>query len=326
MTSRAALLAAAIDTEAAIIATLIERRIVPAGARRMPHPHELRAGTRFAELDRIVVDAAALVSRRVDPVREFILDALADVLAASLNAPDPWQAVEALADWTDPTNAATIPGLTDLLDSTRAQVTTDLVNAARAAYDEAATEPVRQGVPGPPVNGFNAAAVRPAAEAHARQAARAPVDRLLDVAAQAGTNAATLPGATGASVVEAALDAAEQASRAGAEDLARQAANVAHGLGRTQALAATPDPVAVYASELLDGNTCGPCAEIDGRTYVDLDAALADYPGGGGYVACSGGSRCRGTLVLVHGAEAPPTHDDPRQGPAAPRGPLDTPP
>lgn len=98
---------------------------------------------------------------------------------------------------------------------------------------------------------------------------------------------------------------------AGPEDLARQAANVAHGLGRRDAQTALPEPDEVYASELLDRNTCGPCATVDGTEYGSLEEGLADYPGAGGYYACDGGSRCRGTLVIVWPQEADATRARP---------------
>lgn len=58
-------------------------------------------------------------------------------------------------------------------------------------------------------------------------------------------------------------------------------------------------PQATYVStEILDGSTCAPCREVDGKKYETLAAARAAYPSGG-YVDCLGGSRCRGTLVAV---------------------------
>jgi hypothetical protein len=54
-----------------------------------------------------------------------------------------------------------------------------------------------------------------------------------------------------------------------------------------------------YASEILDNNTCSPCAGVDGRQYNTLSESEQDYPGGG-FVDCSGGDRCRGTLVAVY--------------------------
>lgn len=81
---------------------------------------------------------------------------------------------------------------------------------------------------------------------------------------------------------------------------------------------------AIYASEVMDSNTCGPCEEIDGREYENLDEAEEDYPQGG-YVDCEGGLRCRGTLVAEYGpaAEAPPPPEAP-EPPAPP--PVITPP
>lgn len=55
----------------------------------------------------------------------------------------------------------------------------------------------------------------------------------------------------------------------------------------------------IYASEILDNNTCASCAANDGTEYPDIDAAEQDYPFGG-YTECAGGGRCRGTLVKVY--------------------------
>lgn len=73
-----------------------------------------------------------------------------------------------------------------------------------------------------------------------------------------------------------------------------QAMNAGRGLtfGSSQ-------PSRIYASELLDNNTCTPCVGVDGTEYTSMDDAERDYPGGG-FVSCSGGPRCRGTLVAVY--------------------------
>lgn len=317
-----ALLAAEVE----LLEELIAKGILPPGARRTPTAPELRAGVRFAELDRIVNDAAALITRKADRVRDHVLDGLAENLAGTLAQPDPWAALEDLARLTDPTDPAAIAGLADTLRVVEDEIAADLTATARAGYAEALDEGRRQGLPDrllPTAGDAATDNVQAAARAHAKAVAQTPATRLLDVAAKAGANAATIPGATGGSVVEAALDAAEQASRKGIEDAARQAANVTHGLGRAEAQAGMPDPREVYASELLDRNTCGPCATVDGRTYESLEAGLVDYPGAGGYVGCDGGARCRGTLVLVHKTEARPTLDNPGSGPGAPGGPAD---
>ncbi|KUF18457.1 phage portal protein [Streptomyces silvensis] len=46
----------------------------------------------------------------------------------------------------------------------------------------------------------------------------------------------------------------------------------------------------------IDDNTCGPCADNDGRVYRNRAQAYKDYPGGRGYVKCVGaehGNECR---------------------------------
>jgi len=59
--------------------------------------------------------------------------------------------------------------------------------------------------------------------------------------------------------------------------------------------------VTLYASELLDVNTCGACIGVDGQELSQEDA-FALY-GGGGYIDCEGGPRCRGTVVAVYEGE-----------------------
>lgn len=58
-------------------------------------------------------------------------------------------------------------------------------------------------------------------------------------------------------------------------------------------------PKTVYASELLDANTCTRCNAIDGEEWPTVAAAEESYPIGG-YVDCEGGLRCRGTLVAEY--------------------------
>lgn len=56
----------------------------------------------------------------------------------------------------------------------------------------------------------------------------------------------------------------------------------------------------IYASELMDENTCDACSAIDETQYDTMADAISDYPSGG-FVDCQGGMRCRGTLVAVYG-------------------------
>lgn len=98
---------------------------------------------------------------------------------------------------------------------------------------------------------------------------------------------------------------------------------------RTSALEAAAGVASVYALEILDGNTCDECEQIDGQEYQSLAEARVDYPGiGGGYVRCKGRTRCRGSLVIVYATEAPPEGQgplpvpppEPAPEPAAPAG------
>lgn len=72
----------------------------------------------------------------------------------------------------------------------------------------------------------------------------------------------------------------------------------------------TSGPVgALYATEVMDSNTCGPCRAIDGRWICntdDLGPLWALYPLAG-YVDCKGRERCRGTVT---GAWRPQTTKD----------------
>lgn len=91
---------------------------------------------------------------------------------------------------------------------------------------------------------------------------------------------------------------------------ARSTASTVEGATRTAVAPVIAVPSAIYASELLDRNTCTPCSHVDGREYARLADALVDYPSGQ-YVGCDGGDRCRGTLVYVWPTEAPPTQQAP---------------
>lgn len=72
-----------------------------------------------------------------------------------------------------------------------------------------------------------------------------------------------------------------------------------YGIGRQEYIKAAA-PKTVYASELLDGNTCEECASVDGTEYPSVAASEGDYPAGAGFVSCLAGLRCRGGCVAVY--------------------------
>jgi hypothetical protein len=104
----------------------------------------------------------------------------------------------------------------------------------------------------------------------------------------------------------------------GVQDTGRQSVHAAHNRGRVDA-AQHSGATHAFASEILDENTCGPCQEIDGKDYKTMTEARADYPQSGGYYACEGGARCRGTLIFLYeeGKRPMPLGDDP-DGPEDP--------
>lgn len=74
------------------------------------------------------------------------------------------------------------------------------------------------------------------------------------------------------------------------------------GHARAEQPAVDEDPMEGYselfASELIDDQTCANCAGIDGHEYTSMAEARADYPAGG-YNGCESESGCRGTLILM---------------------------
>jgi hypothetical protein len=72
-------------------------------------------------------------------------------------------------------------------------------------------------------------------------------------------------------------------------------ANKVLSIGRMDEMRERADEIDRYEqSELLDANTCGPCAEDDGKTASDPD----DLPGAPN-PACEGGDYCRGFIVAI---------------------------
>lgn len=94
------------------------------------------------------------------------------------------------------------------------------------------------------------------------------------------------------------VDAAAAKSAPKAKDAAKQTVHTAHGKGRNRT-AQKLKPSLIWASELLDGNTCAKCRKLDGKEYKTLAAGKRDYPNGP-YKNCLGGNRCRGTLVFIY--------------------------
>lgn len=129
------------------------------------------------------------------------------------------------------------------------------------------------------------------------------IDKFLanSISAAARANALRLAGGTlsGGEIASKVKDKLLSLSTAYLQDQLGGAMTASMNSGR-RALMAEGQPSQIYASELLDDNTCTNCIAEDGTQFVSLDDAERFYPSGG-FVECLGGSRCRGTLVAVYG-------------------------
>lgn len=264
------------------------------GARRKLTAAERRARTRFGDLDRLEtagIEAAALA---VAPVFTAAVDAVLDAVAGGdlVDARALTLAVERLAR-EQPARVRDAAGkaaaqLRDLFEATYA-----------AARDGAAREAMDQGVARERVDAARTPDEIPGAGLMATLAgavALTPWQRVLSVVQRDHTGPAAIAGGP---VTAAALRAALQGiPHAGAVDEARQGVHQMIGAARVDAAAAA-GPARIWASELLDGNTCPVCAAVDGREYESLEAAREDYPLGG-FARCDGGPRCRGTLIFEY--------------------------
>lgn len=89
----------------------------------------------------------------------------------------------------------------------------------------------------------------------------------------------------------------------GSVDQARQAVQTTGGRGRIDTVEANPalEPARIWASAIMDGEACDPCDLTDGREFSDIEEARSLFPEGYNR-RCRGSSRCRCTLVFLHGA------------------------
>lgn len=260
------------------------------GATRALFDHEVRAQVQYGD---IASDHDATESEVEEEIRVLHAAVVAAIVAA-------------VAGDSPPTSREQV---SERLRSTRRTWPTALVLAVeegakrlagvfRRSSDRgaatAAAEAIRQGLDVDAPMGVMSA--RRARES-AAQVADSLVDRLLLAGSSVADAVRSGPGAA-APMLDRLRGAMMGASVKQVVDDARQVTHHAYGQGRLATAATLPAPKSVYASELLDGATCDNCSTVDGREYESIAAAMEDYPDGGPYYACRGGSRCRGTLVF----------------------------
>jgi hypothetical protein len=265
--------------------------------RRNPSDVEVRAAVDFAELDRVfetaLTDAEMLYREQVIPQQ---IEALAlQVVVTKAGTDRKVVTRQAMAALNAPTAG-------------RDALVEILLAAARSGAVTVAGELASQGLAVAEVSDETLrAAVGDAADAMSSMAANG-----ISLAAQ--RKAVQMVGGRSPADVAAGLrEHLAGMAHQWTVDQLRGTVQMAQNVGRVKAAETVADPVVPFASELLDTNTCGPCMANDGREYGSLEAAARDYASGG-FVACEGGPRCRGTLVLVSAAEVnPDSHDPARQ-------------
>lgn len=299
----------------------VEAGLVPPWARRGLLPHERAAGVNFAELDASVVTRVDRITALLRSHRGMVADAIVDELGRARTPQDVGELLYRLGDPARPITAD-IAGYRQATEELTAAIEVELVGSHIDGLDAVAAEAASQGVPTNALDNVRRGALDPAVTGRYRDTANriaaSPARIAVDAVTQAGE---ALPVyAQDLDRTRAQLETSAREDRAAGLDAAgRTPAQQAQAAGRAQATELLPAAAYYYASELLDTNTCGPCSLVDGREYLTLDKARADYPEGL-YRSCSGGPRCRGTLVTVWDTEAPPTPPSapPKSGPAAP--------
>lgn len=318
-----------LEAEAVLLHLAASAGIVPNNASRAPFDHELAARVNFAGLEADDDDLARLVAGRMATARAELIAEIDARLAADMAAGGTRNLRGILDELGNPAIRSTIGAETTarLVDAVRLE----LEEGAAAGYARLLSEARAQGVPFRPSAFTVGDRVEEVLDAGAIRLGRLPLERISREVLDAGYSLPVFD-MTPDEVRAAVRGRLEGLSDAPELDAARQEAHRATGLGRQQAAEEVPTPARIYASELLDRNTCGPCSLVDGREYGGIEAATADYPTGR-YRNCLGGDRCRGTLVCVWPEEAEPTigpDDDlpgalpPEPGPGAPEAAGDT--
>lgn len=249
--------------------------------RRQPYPHEVRAAADFKALDEGWDDAVATAVAAWSKVRAGQIDALVASIEAA--GTDPVQIA-----------AVTIPVAgSDVIKKAMQQ-------GASTGIATAVAEAAAQGVKATPVK---IAEIADAIDATADATAAVMTSGLTQSAVQRAvslTSTASTPDVVAAGVrehLETLTDAYPKKTIGSTVSTAQNAGRVAQ---LEAILAADPEQfVAVYASEILDANTCGPCRDIDGTRFKNLEEAADAYPAGQ-YIACDGGDQCRGLLVFEY--------------------------
>jgi hypothetical protein len=246
---------------------------------RQPTSIEVQAATDFAALQQTWTEQTTDIVDEWSSVRSKQIDALVKDVEAAVKAEDS----TALATLTAPTLGADI-------------IKKHMVAMATLAVAEAKKEAKAQGVTlDASVDDLDFAG---RADAVAALMARGLGD-------SASKNAILRYGTTSAAkdVAAGVRSKLEGLSDSFLKDTLGGAMTQAQNSGRRLVMSKGDDATKLYASELLDENTCEFCEGEDQTAFSSMADADEAYPAGG-FVDCLGGPRCRGTVVAVYGEGA----------------------
>lgn len=244
--------------------------------RRQPYDHEVKAAVDFAAIDQGLTGSIEQLSNEVSLYQRAQIDELHDLI---VEAEDDLGTLAEL-------QAAPVAA---------AAIFAAMQRAADMGIDQAAGEATRQGVQNVDRPGVDELAPALLSRAEA-------VDTVLarSISEAASRKALAL---TGGALIAAQVAAQVQAHLSGltgaflTDQLGGAVVTAMNG-GRKLVMARNK-PQRIYASELLDANTCEDCVATDGTEYESLSEAEIDYPTGGN-ANCQGGPRCRGTVVAQY--------------------------
>lgn len=248
----------------------------PRPLRRAPYAQEINAAVDFAVIDSSFEMSLLQLEGDIRMARMFQADELRDAV------------VEADGDVRALSAISTTVSASDRIEQQLALV-------AGSAIDQAVQEANRQGV---------SVDRQPVEDVRATLRARSEaIDTLLreDITQSARREAIRLTGGG--------LSATEVADQthifltglvgAVMTDLLGGAVQTSINEGRKLVFLRDGQPGILYASEILDTNTCSHCIDVDGRSYTSMNDAERDYPTGH-FKDCEGRERCRGTLIKVY--------------------------
>lgn len=291
---------------------------VPTGVRRALFAHEVTARTNFASIQDDVTSEAATITARLGESRARFVDLVVAELRRVTAVASPVAPIQRIAqrifDADGPDGLRAIAGATDLLDEDARWVRGRLGVVGEKGFRQILREAAAQAFPVPADLELKLDLEHADhLDLAARRVAQAPQ---VDVIRALRERVYVIPRAfvTPDEVIRDLEVHARGLSAGPLEQYASDAAAQAHGIGRLTGAGVMPEARAYYSSELLDRNTCGPCSLVDGHRFDTYAAMRADYPYGQ-YRSCEGGSRCRGTPVVVWSAEAEPTLDRPGDRP-----------